>query len=543
MTLRLSVTCLVITVFCPVFAGDERTPLPERSAQAAAFTKVKEIYKADYKKRGKDAERTLAEKMLQQAEQLREDPTARYVMLREAARLASEAGDLDITNECADQLERSYDLDGIALRMDLLDTATKKASRGEESTHATKAYLDLSRRAIRQNRFEQAEDALKTADKFAGRSGDKLLEETVENQEEYAKRLAKGYEDARQAELVLKSVPDDPVANLTLGDYYCFMKNQWKKGLPHLAKGGDPVLSDLAKRELANPTEPKEKLAIGDGYWDRAESVPDEQAKLEVRKRAGYWYEQALGDIGGLEKVRLTQRLEQIEKAVAAAEGIEAADSLPAGDVFILTFEKRTLSHGGKRIEDLSSNKLYASTNRIEFAPGVAGRAAEFKEDGGLWFSPTEALQFNAPFSISLWVRTKNLSDVDGSGIIGVSDWQAQTGWSLGTSGKWGQLVQFSMMGGTERSEGIEFSQSEINDNKWHHIAATYDGSTAKLYLDGKLKSEGPYKGYRPCTTKGLSFGWRYIGMVDEVAIFTEELSSRDVKDLRKLGLRSKTLK
>lgn len=48
----------------------------------------------------------------------------------------------------------------------------------------------------------------------------------------------------------LEAKPTDPVANVAVGKFYCLLKGQWSQGIPMLALGNDPTLSELAKAEL-----------------------------------------------------------------------------------------------------------------------------------------------------------------------------------------------------------------------------------------------------------------------------------------------------
>ena len=34
-----------------------------------------------------------------------------------------------------------------------------------------------------------------------------------------------------------------------------------------------------------------------------------------------------------------------------------------------------------------------------------------------------------------------------------------------------------------------------VTDNQWHHYAGTYDGTDAKIYIDGKLDAARTYSG------------------------------------------------
>ena len=54
-------------------------------------------------------------------------------------------------------------------------------------------------------------------------------------------------------------------------------------------------------------------------------------------------------------------------------------------------------------------------------------------------------------------------------------------GWSTGRAASGTDDIALSMTGA-----GDAFSQSvPVNDNQWHHLATTYDGSNKKIYLDG----------------------------------------------------------
>ncbi len=57
-----------------------------------------------------------------------------------------------------------------------------------------------------------------------------------------------GKRKSAQSQEKLKESPDDPAANLAVGSYLCFNKDQWERGLPMLAKGSDPALYWLILR-------------------------------------------------------------------------------------------------------------------------------------------------------------------------------------------------------------------------------------------------------------------------------------------------------
>ena len=82
---------------------------------------------------------------------------------------------------------------------------------------------------------------------------------------------------------------------------------------------------------------------------------------------------------------------------------------------------------------------------------------------------------------------------------------------------------------------------NSINDltlNKWHHIVGTYDGSTAKLYINGELKSSsrpGTYVIVHDDTPLVIGSEYyyarcRFNGFIDEVRIYNRALSAEEVE-------------
>ena len=94
---------------------------------------------------------------------------------------------------------------------------------------------------------------------------------------------------------------------------------------------------------------------------------------------------------------------------------------------------------------------------------------------------------------------------------------------------------------GAQTSVGQAVDGPNVPVGQWHHVAATYNGSTVKLYYDGaEVTSEGfagviQYAaGSSPSLTIGVSAGDGtgnpYIGLVDEVKLFNKALHQRDIQ-------------
>ncbi len=81
-----------------------------------------------------------------------------------------------------------------------------------------------------------------------------------------------------------------------------------------------------------------------------------------------------------------------------------------------------------------------------------------------------------------------------------------------------------------------------LNDNQWHHVAVTYDSSAGNIsiYIDGELAASSPGSLSDPISTvriggprsDGRAQWRRFIGRLDEVAVYNNALSADEVKNL-----------
>lgn len=74
--------------------------------------------------------------------------------------------------------------------------------------------------------------------------------------------------------------------------------------------------------------------------------------------------------------------------------------------------------------------------------------------------------------------------------------------------------------------------------NKWYHLAATWDGTTVRVYIDGELDKSyalASYSNANSPTRLGASndgTAYQYNGLIDDVRIYSTALSASEVKEL-----------
>ena len=85
------------------------------------------------------------------------------------------------------------------------------------------------------------------------------------------------------------------------------------------------------------------------------------------------------------------------------------------------------------------------------------------------------------------------------------------------------------------------WSETLLNDDKWHQIAGVYDGKTVEVYVDGELEASNAAAG--PFIAGPKYIGSRddkqeaFTGLIDEIAFFNVALSENDVKAIADTGL------
>ena len=169
--------------------------------------------------------------------------------------------------------------------------------------------IKLADAAVATDDFEAATRCAKLAGFAAYKAKDGQATHEVTARSREIDRLKSKHALVQKAFETLQSDPSDGEANLTAGQWTCFVKGNWGKGLPMLAKGSRAELADLAKRDLAQPSDAKEQAALADAWWARSEK---ESATVgpALQDRAKHWYEQAAPNVTALEKTRIERRLE-----------------------------------------------------------------------------------------------------------------------------------------------------------------------------------------------------------------------------------------
>ena len=210
---------------------------------------MREIFKEDFALAGDVAGKVgLARKLLDRVTHTRSDTTSTYVLLREAMDLVAEAGDVSLMRQIIELAAANFDIDPVEWAAEALERMIKRAVPPLPVTEIVQiTSIDLAV-AIRADHFDVAQRLVDVAQAVAKKVRQPQI---VKQANELSKNLLAAKQTWEAAQEVFGGVvtaPDDPAANLVIGRYLCFVKQDWNIGLTHLFKGSDEKLRELAAR-------------------------------------------------------------------------------------------------------------------------------------------------------------------------------------------------------------------------------------------------------------------------------------------------------
>jgi serine/threonine protein kinase/tetratricopeptide (TPR) repeat protein len=304
-------------------------PVPDVEQQNVTMDLLRELFKDDYeatKRQQVKAARQrmlseLANKILDYAEQ-EPDPVTRYAIYDMTYLIGKESGDSDITFLAIEQWEQEFNIDGFLLRADALHEWSTLDMKNETRVRFARTIGGVMQAAVEQGRWEMAQrlyalgvDQYNLALAGARNDKDAVLVNSLITEQNQIDEARNQVDEIQVALSMLEQADEDPEANRIVGEYYCFVRRDWKAALPYLAKGSDVALRLAAIRDAEGAEDVAGKIEIGDAWWDVSQSnqPPD---KLVLLSRAGFWYEQVKMEVSGLTKGKIEKRMPEIVVAI-----------------------------------------------------------------------------------------------------------------------------------------------------------------------------------------------------------------------------------
>jgi hypothetical protein len=327
------------------------SPIPGEEVQRTIHEQLSAIHRLDVA-RTADEKNAAARRFLEAADAAATSPAERYVLLRLAAQLATETGDVDLALEAAGRFGRRFEVDPVRAQVEALKAYAAKATGVQRLESLVGGSAGVIHRAVAEQRFAEAIELAALVQTACRRPEGRDWRKEAADRLAWAERMAAQNKEIARAKSVLETNADDPEANTLLGTWYCLVEAEWQPGLKHLARGRDEAIRNLAQADLAalagegaavphSPTttdpgdvapEPDDNpIARGDAWWDAAQALQDD-ARLLALSRAGDWYRRAKPEtLGGLSRLKVEKRLGEIAEVEQTLDARRAAMRPPPG--------------------------------------------------------------------------------------------------------------------------------------------------------------------------------------------------------------------
>ena len=305
-----------------------KPPVPEGAEQKAAEEEIRKVFAREFgdAARATEAKLRLAGTLIEQSRQADINPVQRYVLLRTAADLRVQAGEIDAALELSSAVAASFEINPLTFQCDILD-AVLRAPRGispELGKSLYQAAMALFDSAVVAADFDVCERAAKVADTAARKAKDGVGERVAGVRSNEVRKLRAQHAEAERAKATLSTTPDDAEANYRLGVWEAFVRGQWKTGLPYLAKGRDRSFADLAKRELQSAQAPEDQVSLADAWFEIAKKET-RIARGAILNHCEELCYDALPKLKGLDKRKAEKRLGEIAEQQGQGKPINHA--------------------------------------------------------------------------------------------------------------------------------------------------------------------------------------------------------------------------
>lgn len=229
-----------------------------------------------------------------------------------------------------------------------------------------------------------------------------------------------------------------------------------------------------------------------------------------------------------------------IAVAVLALLGAPAVNAaVDENTVAVWLFEEGN----GKTVKDASGNGHDGEfAGSPKWVKAKFGAGLEFPGDAGGYVvvDSTKELELET-LSIEAWVKVEEAT----------GKWQGmvckqQAGCTNRNYGIWVHVDKSVLHAQIGANGGCAFSidgTTDITDNKWHHLAFTYDGKMGRVYVDGELETEAPnaqtFQSADPITigVPNLNNANGLKGIIDEIRISNVARTEDEIQEAMDVGL------
>jgi hypothetical protein len=358
--MRRQVIVLCCLILLPSFSFSQeakKRPIPTAEAQAKIEKLLLELYQDDLLKAEKDpvVRGRLAQTLLFEGKETKDDAAGRFVLLSKAQRLAAEAGDIKTALEAADELAHDYIIPAgtiFQMKIKMLKQASQVVGAAADSYQSVvDRSLLILEDTLDADDYPSSLELIAAAELAARKLKSLSLVASMRRKQDEIIRLEKEFARWHASASKLATDPQDAAANLEMGQYYALVKGNWERGLPLLAKGSKSNLAKLGQSDLAMPDTPGGRRVVALGWFLFANAkTTDPAMKTQALLRAYHWYQENLTNAKDEQRVQIETKLLEVAELLPAEYRLgEITSELKKIDIFSGPVYGCAFSPDGKR--------------------------------------------------------------------------------------------------------------------------------------------------------------------------------------------------
>jgi len=180
-------------------------------------------------------------------------------------------------------------------------------------------------------------------------------------------------------------------------------------------------------------------------------------------------------------------------------------------------------------------------TGSTTWTAGKYGNALSFGGSAYTSITDNNALDLDS-MTLEAWIKIDNSNT--NNGIIYKGDMSGSQGsYSLGFYTGANTKLVFRLNGSTSEGSGQLTSATALNTGQWYHIAATYNRTNMKIYIDGVQDASNSYSTVVTANNDALRLGCYYnssyclnTGKMDDVRIYNYARTLAEIRDIDMVG-------
>ncbi|WP_167546608.1 DUF1559 family PulG-like putative transporter [Stieleria maiorica] len=299
----------------------QREPVPVAIEIATAQEKLRMLFRdriAEAKSKGDKSK--LAAEFLATGIEMDADAAGAYVLQEAALRTACEIGDDKILIEAIDQRVARFDVDSYRENLNWIrDFGQSTASRDEsglKSTTLLQRAIPVIFAGIHEDEYMEASAVARIANRYTSNSRDDVIPRLFTRLRTQLGIAKREYDKSVDYLQQYRKNPENRRAGAAFGNYLCFIKGDWEKGMDLIAQGEGNDLVEVVLLDRQGAGSAHEQVTLGDAWWELSRRGSGAY-RQGAQDRAVAWYTQALERLpDSLDRIHVENRLQEAEATI-----------------------------------------------------------------------------------------------------------------------------------------------------------------------------------------------------------------------------------